>query len=123
MFGSVVDRVPAAGGPVVRVPFAALAARPGGLEAAYHLVQLTGLGGVDDAAAAADPAVSTDQVDEAVRVEHDLVDQIAATERVRAGAEAAQLRAMAELAGRAMFAGCAEHGHGDPAHGVRGRPR
>jgi hypothetical protein len=108
---------------VLRVPFAALAARPGGLEAAYHLVQLTGLGGVDDSAAAADPAVSTDQVDEAVRVEHDLVDQIAALERVRARAEAAQIRAMAELAGRPMFAGCAEHGHGDPAHGVRGRPR
>jgi hypothetical protein len=67
MFGSVVDRVPAAGGPVVRVPFAALTARPGGLEAAFHVVQLTWLLGVVDAAAAADPAVSTDQVDEAVR--------------------------------------------------------
>jgi Domain of unknown function (DUF222) len=39
---------------------------------------------------------------------------------VRARAEATQIRAMAELPGRAMFAGCAEHGHGDPAHGVRG---
>ncbi|HET6729311.1 MAG TPA: hypothetical protein VFG96_07810, partial [Jiangellaceae bacterium] len=52
--------------------------------------------------------------------EHDLVDVIAAAERVKVGAEAAQLRAMAELAGRAMFAGCAGHGHGDPAHGIRG---
>jgi hypothetical protein len=120
MFGSVVDRVPAVGGPVVRVPFAALAGRPGGVEAAYHAVQLTGLAGVADAAAAADPVVSAEPWDEAVAVEHDLVDLIAAAERVRAGAEAAQLRAMAELAGRAMFAGCAEHGHGDPAHGVRG---
>jgi Domain of unknown function (DUF222) len=39
---------------------------------------------------------------------------------VRSGAEAAQLRAMAELARRPMFAGCTEHGHGDPAHGIRG---
>jgi hypothetical protein len=121
MFGSV-DRLPAVGGPVVRVPFAALAARPGGVEAAYHLVRLTGVAGVDDAAAAApaDPAVSAEPWDEAVRVEHDLVDLIAALERVRSGAEAAQIRAMAELAGRAMFAGCTEHGHGDPAHGIRG---
>jgi hypothetical protein len=117
MFGSV-DRVPAVGGPVVRVPFAALAARPGGVEAAYHLVRLAG---VDDAAAAAaDPAVSAEPWDEAVAVEHDLVDLIAAAERVRAGAEAAQIRAIAELARRPMFAGCAEHGHGDPAHGIRG---
>lgn len=78
MFGSVVDRVPAVGGPVVRVPFAALAARPGGVEVAYHLVRLTGLAGVDAAAAAADPAGSGEPWDEAVRVEHDLVDQIAA---------------------------------------------
>jgi Domain of unknown function (DUF222) len=120
MFGSVVDRVPAVGGPVVRVPFAALAARPGGVEAAYHAVQLTRLAGVADPAAAADPAVSVEPWDEAVAVEHDLVDLIAAVERVKAGAEAAQLRAIAELAGRAMFAGCAEHGHGDPAHGIRG---
>jgi len=119
MFGSV-DRVPAVGGPVVRVPFAALAARPGGVEAAYHAVQLTRLAGVADPAAAADPAVSVEPWDEAVAVEHDLVDLIAAVERVNAGAEAAQLRAIAELAGRAMFAGCAEHGHGDPAHGIRG---
>jgi Domain of unknown function (DUF222) len=119
MFGSV-DRGPAVGGPVVRVPFAALAARPGGVEAAYHAVQLTRLAGVADPAAAADPAVSVEPWDEAVAVEHDLVDLIAAVERVKAGAEAAQLRAIAELAGRAMFAGCAEHGHGDPAHGVRG---
>jgi hypothetical protein len=83
-------------------------------------VRLTGLAGMDDAAVAADPAVSVEPWDEAVQVEHDLVDQIAALERVRAGAEAAQLRVMAELAGRAMFAGCAEHGHGDPAHGIRG---
>jgi hypothetical protein len=122
MFGSVVDRVPAVGGPVVRVPFAVLAGRPGGVEAAYHAVQLTRLAGVADApaAAAADPAPSVEQLDEAVAVEHDLVDQIAALERVKAGAEASQLRAIVELAGRPMFAGCTEHGHGDPAHGIRG---
>ncbi|MGH8838742.1 MAG: hypothetical protein ACRDVO_05715, partial [Jiangellaceae bacterium] len=97
MFGSV-DRVSAVGGPVVRVPFVALAARLGGVEAAYHLVRLTRLAGVADPAAAADPAVSVEPWDEAVAVEHDLVDLIAAVERVKAGAEAAQLRAIAELA-------------------------
>ncbi|MGH8838686.1 MAG: hypothetical protein ACRDVO_05425, partial [Jiangellaceae bacterium] len=98
MFGSV-DRVPAVGGSVVRVPFVALAARPVGVEAAYHAVQLTRLAGVaDPAAAAADPVVSVEPWDEAVAVEHDLVDLIAAVERVKAGAEAAQLRAIAELA-------------------------
>ncbi|HZY29644.1 MAG TPA: DUF222 domain-containing protein, partial [Jiangellaceae bacterium] len=52
--------------------------------------------------------------------EHTLVDVIAGWARQTAHGEAAQIRAMAELAGRAMFAGCAEHGHGDSAHGVRG---
>jgi hypothetical protein len=52
--------------------------------------------------------------------EHTLVDVIAGWARQIAYAEAAQLRAIAELARRPMFAGCAEHGHGDPAHGVRG---
>jgi hypothetical protein len=52
--------------------------------------------------------------------EHTLVDVISGWARQTAYAEAAQLRAIAELAGRAMFAGCAEHGHGDPAHGIRG---
>jgi hypothetical protein len=75
---------------------------------------------VDHAAAVADPAAVSEQVDDAVRVEHDLVDLIAAAERVRSRAEAAQLRAVAELAGRPMFAGCAEHGHADRRHGIRG---
>jgi len=123
MFGSVVDRVPAVGGPVVRVPFAALAARPVGLEAALLTEQLATV--LSSAAGTgADPAAPSDEPGdppgEAVAVERDLVDLIAAAERVRAGAEAAQLRAVAELAGRPMFAGCAEHGHGDPAHGIRG---
>jgi hypothetical protein len=118
MFGSVVDGVPAVGGPVVRVPFAALAARPVGLEAAYHAVQLAALARVDaeEAPATGEP----DEVDPAVAVEHDLVDVISGVERVRSRAEAAQLRAMAVLACRPMFAGCAEHGDGDPVHGVRG---
>ncbi|HEX6576950.1 MAG TPA: hypothetical protein VF082_01180, partial [Jiangellaceae bacterium] len=135
MFGSVVDRTPAVGGPVVRVPFASLAARPVGLEAAYHAVQLAALARPAETVAAADPAAGEPEqldgdaaavsgepfeVDPAVAVEHDLVDLISGVERVRARAEASQLRAMAELAGRPMFAGCAEHGHGDPAHGVRG---
>jgi hypothetical protein len=128
MFGSVVDRVPAAGGPVVRVPFAALAARPGGLEAALLTEQLatvlTAAGTATSAAADTDPAAPVDPPGEtpgeAVAVERDLVDEIAAAERVRARAEATQIRAMAELAGRPMFAGCAEHGHGDPSHGIRG---
>ncbi|HMG30759.1 MAG TPA: DUF222 domain-containing protein, partial [Jiangellaceae bacterium] len=125
MFESVVDSSPAAGGPVVRVPFAALAG-PGGHEAAFHAAQLAALPrfdavsavGAGTAAESADEA--TNDVDEAVRVEHDLVEQIAATERMKARAEAAQIRAIAVLAGRPMFAGCAEHGHDDPAHGVRG---
>ena len=58
--------------------------------------------------------------DEAVRFERDLVDEIAAAERMKARTEAAQITAIAVLAGRPMFAGCAEHGHDDPAHGVRG---
>jgi hypothetical protein len=49
-----------------------------------------------------------------------LVDVMAGWQRQAGHAEAAQLRAMAELAGRPMFAGCAEHGHDDPAHGIRG---
>jgi hypothetical protein len=52
--------------------------------------------------------------------EHTLVDVISGWARQTAYAEAAQIRAIAELAGRAMFAGCTEHGHGDPAHGIRG---
>jgi Domain of unknown function (DUF222) len=124
MFGSVVDRVPAVGGPVVRVPFAALAARPVGLEAALLTEQLatvlSSVAGTAGSDAGTDPAAPSDPPDGAVAVERDLVDEIAAAERVRARAEAAQLRAMAELAGRPMFAGCAEHGHGDPRHGVRG---
>jgi hypothetical protein len=75
-------------------------------------------------AAGTDPAVSADPPAEApggaVVVERDLVDLIAAAERVKAGAEATQVRAVAELAGRPMFAGCAEHGHADPGHGIRG---
>jgi hypothetical protein len=49
-----------------------------------------------------------------------LVDLIAGWARQAAHVEAAQLRAVAVLAGRPMFAGCAEHGHADPSHGVRG---
>jgi hypothetical protein len=120
MFGSVVDRVPAVGGPVVRVPFAALAARPGGHEAAFYAIQLAELLRFDAANAECPPPAEAADTDEAVAVERDLVDRVAAAERVRAGAEAAQLRAVAELASRPMFAGCAEHGHGDPAHGIRG---
>ena len=108
---------------MVRVPFAALSARPLGHEAAYHVAELATVARltVDPAPPGeSDPDCATGRVDEAVRIEHDLVDQVAATERVRARAEAVQLRAMAELAGRPMFAGCAEHGHRDPAHGVRG---
>ncbi|HEU0213784.1 MAG TPA: DUF222 domain-containing protein [Jiangellaceae bacterium] len=115
MFGSMPDERPAGGGPVVRVSFAALAVRPQGFEAAFHAVQLAVLTRRD--AADADAAAG---VDEAVAVEHDLVERVAAVERVKARGDAAQLRAMAELARRPMFAGCAEHGHGDPAHGVRG---
>jgi hypothetical protein len=129
MFGSVVDPVPAVGGPVLRVPFAALAARPVGLEAALLTEQLatvltaaTGTGA--DPAAGTDPVVSSDPPGEApaeaVAVERDLVDLITAAERVRARAEAAQVLAVAELATRPMFAGCTDHGHGDPGHGVRG---
>ena len=53
-------------------------------------------------------------------IEADLVDEIGCWERAKARAEARQLRAMAELARRPMFAGCAEHGDDDPTHGVRG---
>jgi hypothetical protein len=70
------------------------------------------------------PALSglLDRLDSELTIlgENTLVDVISGWARQTAYAEAAQLRAMAELAGRAMFAGCAEHGHGDPAHGIRG---
>jgi hypothetical protein len=117
MFGSMPDERSAGGGPAARVSFAALAARPHRFEAAFHVVQLAILArrGAADAEATAD----TD-TDEAVAVEHDLVDQVAALERVKSRGEAAQLRAMAELAARPMFAGCTEHGFTDARHGVRG---
>ena len=111
------DERSAGGGPAARVSFAALAARPHRFDAAFHVVQLAILArrGAADVEATAD----TD-TDEAVAVEHDLVDQVAALERVKSRGEAAQLRAMAELAARPMFAGCTEHGFTDARHGVRG---
>ena len=105
---------------MVRVPFAALADRPRGVELALAIGQLSTLLTDKAPATAADGHGTDVPADEAVRVERDLVDEIAATERVKARTEAAQIAAMADLAGRPMFAGCAEHGHDDPTHGVRG---
>ncbi|HMG31970.1 MAG TPA: DUF222 domain-containing protein, partial [Jiangellaceae bacterium] len=119
MFEQRLDQLPAAGRPVVRVPFAALAARPRGVEVALQVGQLITLL-TDDHPATADGPGTDVPPDEAVRVERDLVDEIGAAERMKARTEAAQISAIAELAGRPMFAGCAEHGHDDPAHGVRG---
>ena len=115
MFEQRLDQIPAAGRAVVRVPFPALADRPRGVEVALAVGQLTTL--LTDKAPAAGTGVPAD---EAVRFERDLVDEIAAAERMKARTEAAQITAIAVLAGRPMFAGCAEHGHHDPAHGVRG---
>ncbi|MGH9252459.1 MAG: DUF222 domain-containing protein, partial [Acidimicrobiales bacterium] len=133
MFEQLLDQLPSGGRPVVRVPFTALAARPRGVEVALQVGQLITLltddhpatadgptAAADTEAGTADPGNPGLPVDEAVWVEHMLVDEIAAAERMKARTEAAQIAAMAELAGRPMFAGCAEHGHGDPAHGVRG---
>ncbi len=60
------------------------------------------------------------ETDPEVVAEAELVDEIGCWERAKARTEARQVRAMAALARKPMFAGCAEHGYGDPVHGVRG---
>ncbi|MBD0292095.1 MAG: DUF222 domain-containing protein [Jiangellaceae bacterium] len=100
---------------VVRVPAEVLASRPHGVEVAARLADL--LEAMERAAA--DPPVQRD-TDPAVAAEADLVDEISFWERAKSRADARQVKAMAALAASPMFAGCAEHGHNDPTHGVRG---
>ena len=71
-------------------------------------------------------AIGRAQADEPTR-EHDpeseaeaeLVDAISCWERAKSAADARQIRALAALARRPMFAGCAEHGAEDSGHGIR----
>jgi Domain of unknown function (DUF222) len=92
-----------------------LAARPFGLEVAARMADL--LAALHRAAT--EPPTERD-TDPAVAADADLVDEVGCWERAKARAEARQLRAMAALATSPMFAGCAEHGTDDPAHGARG---
>jgi Domain of unknown function (DUF222) len=100
---------------VIRVPAQVLAARPFGVEVAARMADL--LQALHRATTEAPPERDTDPQ---VATEADLVDEISCWERAKARAEARLLRAMAKLATSPTFAGCAEHGHDDPMHGVRG---
>jgi hypothetical protein len=98
----------------VRVPMAALASRPDGIAVAAAVVDL--------AEAIARAAAATDQPvveqDTEVTAEAELVEALSCFERAKSTAEARQLRTMADLARRQLFAGCSEHGQDDPSHGI-----
>jgi hypothetical protein len=98
---------------VVRVPMAALASRPHGIAVAAGVVDLSV---VITRATSTEPTPDRDPETDA---EAELVDALACWERAKSTAEARQIRAMASLARRPMFAGCAEHGADDPEHGIR----
>jgi hypothetical protein len=98
---------------VVRVPMAALAARPEGIAVAAGVVDLA------ETIARASAARSASERDSETEAEAELVDALSCWERAKSTAEARQLRTMADLARRPMFAGCAEHGDQDPEHGIR----
>lgn len=98
---------------VVRAPFAALVSRPGGIAVAAGVVDLA------DAIARSAADESTREYDHDTEAEAELVDSISCWDRAKSTAEARQIRAMASLARRPMFAGCAEHGADDPEHGIR----
>jgi hypothetical protein len=104
---------PAASAPTVRVPFAALASRPNGIAVAADVVDLA------DAIGRARAGEPTREHDPETETEAELVDAISCWERAKSAADARQIRAIAALARRPMFAGCAEHGAGDADHGIR----
>jgi hypothetical protein len=100
---------------VIRVPAEVLASRPFGVEVAARMADL-----LEALNRATSDAPAERDTDPEVAAEADLVDEISCWERAKARADARQMKAMAALAGSPMFAGCAEHGHHDPTHGVRG---
>jgi hypothetical protein len=100
---------------VIRVPAEALASRPFGVEIAARMADL--MAALQRASSEPPPERDTDPE---VAAEADLVDEIACWERAKARSEARQITAMAALAASPIFAGCAEHGDDDPAHGPRG---
>jgi hypothetical protein len=107
------EACPAAPAPAVRVPFAALASRPSGIAVAAGVVDLA------DAIGRARADEPTREHDPETEAEAELVDAIFCWERAKSAADARQIRAVAALARRPMFAGCAEHGAEDSDHGIR----
>jgi hypothetical protein len=99
----------------VRVPMAALSSRPHGIAVAAAVVDL---GEAIARAITADAAGPAEEPDPDTAAEAELVDALSCFERAKSTAEARQLRTMADLARRPVFAGCGEHGHDDPAHGI-----
>jgi hypothetical protein len=107
------EAFPAAPALAVRVPFAALASRPSGIAVAAGVVDLA------DAIGRARADEPTREHDPETEAEAELVDAISYWERAKSAADARQIRAIAALARRPMFAGCAEHGAEDSDHGIR----
>ena len=107
------DAAPRAPARAVRVPFAGLESRPHGIAVAAGIVDLA------DAIARATAEGLTREHSEETEAEAELVDAISCWERAKSTSDARQARAMAALARRPMFAGCAEHGVDDSDHGIR----
>jgi hypothetical protein len=139
MFETAPDQSPRSGVVAVRVPFAALAARPGGREVAARAAALASALAAPRAPVSSDenpakrdgselagiepgPVLATvlDEVSLNDTSDYDLVEVISGWERIKAHAEARQFEAIAALSQRPVFAGCAEHGLGDSNHGTRG---
>jgi hypothetical protein len=99
---------------IVRVPMAALASRPHGIAVAAGVVDLAEA--IARATAPTDEPTADSDPD--VAAEADLIDALSCFERAKSIAEARQVRTIADLARRPMFAGCPEHGEDDPSHGV-----
>jgi Domain of unknown function (DUF222) len=123
--------------PLVRVPFAALAARPDGRETAEHVVAMVRLLGEHQPPASGDrpadgreperladvppgPTLATilDDTEPAEVDDYQLVEMIAGWERLKAHADARQIEAIAALTRRPVFSTCAERGE-DPTTAAR----
>jgi hypothetical protein len=107
------ETAPDAPARAVQAPFAALASRPYGIAVAAGIVDLA------DAIARATADEPTREHDHETEAEAELVDAISCWERAKSTADARQIRAMAALARRPMFASCAEHGADESDHGIR----
>jgi hypothetical protein len=102
----------------LRVPMAALVSRPHGIAVAAGVVDLAEAIARATATATDAFAEPAAEPDPDTAVEAELVDALSCFERAKSVAEARQLRTMADLSRRPMFAGCAEHGDDDPQHGI-----